>query len=260
MKRKVAQTGKTKRRVAKAFKSGKAKRRVVTTSKTDAARPRRTTTDKQRSPYIQGVIGSSTAEPAMHSADELCRMPFPCVNCFSVIEKDGTSLYCSEVCAQAAGWVRYFRRCRLDGRLEELDVRKALRIRLALVLGGGYPRLKRTLPEATRRAVSERDRRTCQVCGRPGTEIDHKHGSSNDLENLQLLCDSCHNEKTISTFVRITKESHPEAWDKMQALHRRARAPRPIQLCDAEVWTEVQNELLRRRRAAVEPQGNLFNT
>jgi 5-methylcytosine-specific restriction endonuclease McrA len=182
------------------------------------------------------------------------------VNCFSIIEKNATSLYCSEVCAQAAEWVRYVRRCRLDGRLAEPDIKNAIQIRLAFVLGGGYPKLERALPEATRRAVFERDRGTCQVCGAPGTEIDHKSGSSNALENLQLLCDSCHNNKTVSTFVRITKESHPEASEKAKALRRRAGAQRPLQLCDAEEWLEIQNDLLRRRRTAATGQQDLFDT
>ncbi len=186
----------------------------------------------------------------MLTLDKLCARPFKCVNCASVI-KEGTRAraYCSELCGQEADWVRYARRCHADGRDQQPDVRQALRIRLALVLGGGYPKLIRQLPEATRLAVYERDEGRCCGCGQPGTEIDHRSGNSSDMLNLQLLCDSCHNKKTVASFVKITKDSHPEAWKKRQALVDRAMARVPLRLCDADEWNTIHRELLRRRRS-----------
>jgi 5-methylcytosine-specific restriction endonuclease McrA len=145
-------------------------------------------------------------------------------------------VYCSQLCAQDAGWVRYARRCRVDGRDQCYDVIEALRIRLALILGGGYDRLARKLSGSIRRAIIERDRGKCRICGKAGDEIDHISGSSDDLANLQLLCNLCHKKKTTASFIRITKESHPEAWEKAQWLQRRAAAKQPLHLCDSEEW------------------------
>ena len=190
------------------------------------------------------------------TVEDLSGFPFPCANCSSVIRQ--AKMYCSEVCSQEAGWVRYARACRLDGRDQLPDVIEALRIRLALTLGGGYPKLARTLPDSVRRTIIERDQGKCQICGQPGTEIDHISGSSNDPSNLQLLCDSCHNKKTTASFVRITKESHPEAWEKGQWLGRRAAAKEPLQLCDSEQWSELQKDLMKKRRELIKIKGTDF--
>ena len=185
--------------------------------------------------------------------EELNVFPFPCANCSSTIRE--AKVYCSQACAQEAGWVRYARRCRVDGRDQRSDVIEALRIRLALILAGGYDKLARKLPDSIRRAIIERDQGKCRICGKPGDEIDHISGSSDDPANLQLLCDSCHNKKTTASFVRITKESHPEAWEKAQWLKRRAAAKRPLQLCDSEEWSTLQRDLLRKRREFTRERG-----
>lgn len=76
---------------------------------------------------------------------------------------------------------------------------------------------------ALRRQVFDRDRGQCQTCGEPGTEVDHiinlKSGGTNALENLQLLCRSCHNRKTQAeaaaarkarqACIRLPKQRHP---------------------------------------------------
>jgi hypothetical protein len=104
-----------------------------------------------------------------------------------------------------------------------------------------------------------RDQRKCRICGKPGDEIDHISGSSNDPANLQLLCDSCHNKKkTTASFILITKESHPEAWEKAQWLKRRTAAKRPLQLCDSEEWSTLQRDLLRKRREFIRERGNIL--
>jgi 5-methylcytosine-specific restriction endonuclease McrA len=180
------------------------------------------------------------------SIEELRKLPFPCVNCSSPIRD--AKVYCSQACAQEAGWVRYARRCRVDGRDKRADVVQALQIRLALILAGGYDKLARKLHDDIRTAVIQREHGKCRICGDVGSEIDHISGDSNDPENLQLLCDSCHNKKTIASFVRITKESHPDAWEKAHWLKRRATAITPLQVCDSENWSLLERDLLRRRR------------
>ena len=52
--------------------------------------------------------------------------------------------------------------------------------------------------------VLARDRYTCQICGRVGgkLELDHiinlAQGGTDDPRNLQMLCQSCHQQKTLS--------------------------------------------------------------
>lgn len=187
------------------------------------------------------------------TVEDFSAFPFQCANCSSVIE--GTKMYCSQLCSQEAEWVRYVRRCRRDGRDQRSDVIEVIRIRLAHILAGGYDKLARKLLDSVREAIIKRDQGRCRVCGQPADEIDHISGSSSDPDNLQLLCDLCHNKKTVASFVRITKDSHPEAWEKAQLLKRRAAAKGPLQLCDSEEWGELQKQLLQKRRGLIKEQG-----
>src|SRR5262249_45709269 len=148
-------------------------------------------------------------------------------------------LYCSDACKQEAKFVRYVRGCRQDGRDQQPDVQEAIQIRRAMILGGGYPEQERRLPESIRNAVIKRDGGRCKKCGKPGTQIDHIDGNSNEMKNLQLLCHSCHNEKTKAAFVPITLESFPEVWSKEETLDRRIESRSPLRLCDAEEWNTL---------------------
>lgn len=179
----------------------------------------------------------------------LAKFPFPCPNCDQVFKE--TKLYCSEACAQEAEFVRYVRRCRKDGRYFQPDVQLAIRIRRAHILAGGYSKRARRLLQGIRNVVKERDGGVCQICGQPGSEIDHIRGGSKEMNNLQLLCDDCHNQKTKSFFTKFTKESHPEVWEKARALDRRMESRLPIKLCDAEEWCRIYGSILSRRRDAV---------
>jgi 5-methylcytosine-specific restriction endonuclease McrA len=195
--------------------------------------------------------------------EELARYPFPCPNC-SVTFAD-VKLFCSDLCKDEAKCVRYWRRCRADGRDEDPKVKEAIDIKLAHILNGGYDEAARRLPKSVRRLVIDRDGGRCQICGEPGTEIDHISGNSSALTNLQLLCNTCHNKKTVAQFRRITKESHPEKWATVQRLWRRARAAEPLLLCDDESWDSIRKELkrkrgdaMRKRRDAATRQAGLF--
>jgi len=148
--------------------------------------------------------------------------------------------------------VRYYRACLADGRYERPDVREALESSLAIILGGGYPIRERSISREVRAAVFERAGGRCEECGAPGTEIDHIHGSSGDLANLQLLCHECHHEKTASHFVKITPDSHPEAWTKREELQKRVFAPEPVHMCDRPDWKTVWRSVQRERRMIVQ--------
>ncbi|MGA1825840.1 MAG: HNH endonuclease [bacterium] len=128
------------------------------------------------------------------------------------------------------------------------DVQEALQIRLAHILGGGYPERLRQLSKEIREAVFFRDQGRCQRCGREANQIDHINGSSNDIDNLQLLCAKCHNEKTREGFVKITPETHPEEWAKREALLARVHSTRPTRLCDGPEWNKVWRSVQKGRR------------
>ena len=155
-------------------------------------------------------------------------------------------LYCSEKCQQTAEIVRYGRATLRDGRYErDLLVRQAIATRLALILGGGYPKQARALTREQREAIFVRDGRRCRLCGAPATEIDHIAGSSPDPENLQALCSSCHSSKTTANFRSATPEKAAEGrtiWARITAKH-------PLRFCDDERrWDELRKEITRAQR------------
>jgi 5-methylcytosine-specific restriction endonuclease McrA len=193
-----------------------------------------------------------TVSANYQTPESLSSSPFPCANCDEPIPSG--VLFCSELCNQEAEWVRYCRACIVDGRFKRADVQEAIRIKLAHILSGGYPRSLRRVPEALRAAVIERDQGLCRKCGGPANTIDHIRGSHNTLENLQLLCVKCHNEKTTARFIRITPESHPEEWKKRQSLLARVRARNATRLCDSSDWQVSWRDIRKARREAVKVQ------
>lgn len=177
----------------------------------------------------------------------LLSFPFSCPNCdLSIFE---AALFCSERCKQEAKFVRYVRNCKKDGRDRQPDIREAIQIKLASILGGGYPEKERRLPKEVREAVIDRDKGRCRQCGATGDQVDHIQGSSNDLSNLQLLCKACHNKKTIASFgLPITPFSHPDEWDKAESLYFRIESSSPIRICDSEEWDSLWRIVLVGRR------------
>lgn len=48
-----------------------------------------------------------------------------------------------------------------------------------------------------RKRVYKRDGGMCVLCGAPGNDVDHiVPGDDHNMENLRLLCTSCHKKKT----------------------------------------------------------------
>lgn len=58
----------------------------------------------------------------------------------------------------------------------------------------------RGVPRHLAKIVRARDDHECQICGRPAHLVDHilnvRRGGTDDLDNLQVLCQQCHDIKT----------------------------------------------------------------
>lgn len=186
--------------------------------------------------------------------EDIKKYLFSCPNCGKQITK--AVLFCCDLCKDEAKFVRYFRACILDGRVKKEDIQEALQIRLAHILAGGYSERLRRLPTTIREAVITRAQGRCQKCGGVGVQIDHISGSSSDLENLQLLCARCHNEKTRENFVTISPETHPQEWAKREALLSRVYTPQPILICDRPNWNELWRSLYNMRREVIKKKNS----
>lgn len=180
---------------------------------------------------------------------------FPCLNCARhVAMGEQAKLYCSEACKEEAKAVRYARSCCRDGRIDQPDVREAIQIKLGMVVSGGYPERERQLSLPTRRAVIARDGGRCQKCGQPGTDVDHIKGSSKEMKNLQLLCRSCHNKKTLAGFVKIMpgEKGYAELKKKWRRLISRVTASKPKRFCDDDGhWDTLYPKILLKRQEAL---------
>lgn len=182
----------------------------------------------------------------------IVEIEFPCLNCDGILRAtEKPKLFCSDKCQQEASFVRYFRSCKRGGRINQPDIQEALHIRMAHILGGGYKTSERRLSLSIRQKVYERDNRTCRKCSQPATDIDHIHGSSDDLENLQMLCRDCHNQKTSNNFVPLTPEveGYEEKIAKIESLRFRTESKIPTRICDDEErWQSLWRGFISERR------------
>ena len=138
--------------------------------------------------------------------------------------------YCSDLCSQVAGWIRYFQKIRSDGRWPRYDIQEALGVKLAHIAAGGSTPGE-PLPVDDRRAVFER-RRQLQAVG--SLEQDRSHiWLSPDLSNLQLtLPQLSHDEDSVGDGCAepelIATVHHP--------IHERALELEKRQPCDEVTW------------------------
>jgi 5-methylcytosine-specific restriction endonuclease McrA len=173
-------------------------------------------------------------------------MPDCCANCDAALALENQTLFCGEFCRQVADFVRYARGVVRDpARANDPEVVEAIRVRMAIFLGGGYPTGERHLSPAQRTAVIDRDGGKCRECGAPAKEIDHIAGSSADPSNLQLLCHDCHMSKTKGSFVPandLQRAWAKELWDTR--IYRDA----PLRLSDdTERWGKEWRALKKDR-------------
>jgi 5-methylcytosine-specific restriction endonuclease McrA len=172
-----------------------------------------------------------------------------CLNCGHKVE--GDALFCGPICQDIAKYVRYHRGCLMDGRYKKEDVKIALLQRRALICGGGYNKKERFLSKSVRTKVLKRDKQKCVLCGATDNlEIDHIDGSSDDLSNLQVLCNACHTEKSLSS-IELVDEKHPyfEFVNAMaKYLNQRVMSKKPLLLVDDhEVWCKTWKQVKKAR-------------
>jgi 5-methylcytosine-specific restriction endonuclease McrA len=177
---------------------------------------------------------------------------FSCINCDNNIPWNRpVKIYCSDLCRQEAHYIRYVRRCNRDGRINLPDVQEAIRIRSAHIASGGYPETERHIPKKLRESVFKRDHGVCQNCGKPGTDIDHIRGSSNEIDNLQLLCSNCHKKKTLQHIKKIIPgdDRFLEVVKKGLSLNSRIESTTPLRPCDDEEnWPSLYKKILLDRK------------
>jgi 5-methylcytosine-specific restriction endonuclease McrA len=175
-----------------------------------------------------------------------------CLNCDREIKK--AELYCSDSCKDEAKFVRYVRRCEKDGRANKPDVKEAIEFRLAHILSGGYPERERTLPAIVRAKIISKAEGKCKKCGKPGNQIDHIKGSSNQIKNLQLLCIECHNKKTRESLRPLTPDSENwlESNFRIIALMERIESKIALRICDDDdEWPKEWRNLLKEREESL---------
>jgi hypothetical protein len=170
----------------------------------------------------------------------------PCANCTATCL--GRGPFCGPYCKALAEFVRLCRRWfREPARQADPQYPYALQVRLAFLHsayrghGRVYDEHARHLTPAQKAAIRKRDNGLCVQCGRPGAEIDHIDGSSDDLANLQLLCLDCHDAKTRQAMTMITDPAERAAIVALHAeLADRIDSPKPRRACDNEqAWAKA---------------------
>lgn len=184
-----------------------------------------------------------TPEPRYFAADH-------CANCLTPLTEDIIGLWCSSWCNDVNAKVRYWRKVERDGRIEDPMIRDQLRVNLAFLLIGGYKALGRRPSPAVRKQVIKRDNGRCQSCGKPATDLDHINGNSDDPSNLQMLCKSCHRDKTFAALT-AAGEVDMESRALLIALAvSRVNPDQPRLLADDETqWEDIWSDLKAERKA-----------
>jgi len=178
-----------------------------------------------------------------------------CMNCDAVMPPFiKPRLYCSVACEQEAELIRYCRRCSEDGRINDKDIQFAIKTRLAFIVSGGYDKKRRYLSRSIRASVLERSKGKCEICGKPGSDIDHIRSSSPELSNLQFLCKSCHNAKTERSFV--TLEPGTEQYNYVKARKEYfwecVKVVSPRRICHDEIkWPSEWRSYTKERKEHV---------
>ena len=84
------------------------------------------------------------------------------------------------------------------------------------LMAWGDGRTKTAEWKRIRNIILKRDGHTCQRCGDKGNEVNHiipvTEGGTDDLENLETLCASCHQPETVAQTTRAVRRH--AAWGR----------------------------------------------
>jgi 5-methylcytosine-specific restriction endonuclease McrA len=166
----------------------------------------------------------------------------PCVNCDTVFAVGNHgSPFCSVRCRSVAKAVRYVRARISDGTFgptavhPDPDIANAVTTKVAQALAEGYDATGRSIPVSLRADVIARDEGSCVMCGAPGAEIDHIEGSTPSMENLRLLCASCHHRLTDS-HIHSVDPADLVVIRRYEDMVERWLASTPLRACDVADW------------------------
>lgn len=168
-----------------------------------------------------------------------------CPNCMKPHRR--TKIFCGDQCEQEAQAVRQIRKRLADGRIAKSDCQEGIGQKLIQIVAGGYPSARKLDPKL-RNHVLDRDKRICQICQKPGNQIDHIEGSANDPPNLRVLCASCNRGRVLEAMRPSTSEDVAPMRDIFSRLALRIAAPQPIRLCDSEEWRSTWGFVRTERR------------
>lgn len=172
--------------------------------------------------------------------------PAVCVSCGTEFKRTNRRTpFCSEFCKSACRLIRICRRwMRTESMRQDKEYTYSLRVRMAFLnssyLGeGGYTR---NLSPEIRALIWERDNGKCVKCGKPGAQVDHIHGDSDEPENLQLLCLDCHHGKTNAAMRAVSPQESLILGLMWAEIAERIDAAIPIRPCDNEqTWGKFWN-------------------
>jgi hypothetical protein len=173
---------------------------------------------------------------------------FECANCGE--PTDGLLLFCDDLCKQIPQTIRYIRKAISDGRIEKPDAQEGAGRKLLMLTGGGYPERERRLTTQQRQTILKRDNHTCQLCGKPGDQVDHIAGDSGDPSNLRALCGACNLKEAFKNFQPITDSAKADDLNAMLSnVAQRIGALIPTELCDDhERWDNCCMGIVGARR------------
>jgi hypothetical protein len=186
--------------------------------------------------------------PAADLEKEQCvqQCALRCVSCDKQL--GSRRLFCGPLCQQTAQTVRYVRRTWADRRIERPHVQEGIGIRLLMLASGGYPGEQRKLSDEQRQQIMERDRFTCQRCGKPGNQIDHIAGNTDGRENLRVLCGECNRSEAFGNARQANEEEAAAIKKMLRELAKRIAALNPTLLCDADQWNKRHSIIGSARR------------
>lgn len=179
--------------------------------------------------------------------------PALCHHCTNPILLEASlkgAMFCCDRCQEVAAIIRSARISIENGKYDEESddggpsmTKMVTDLKIVFVsFGDGYPKKARYLTKEQKQAIMYRDNGTCQMCGKPATDIDHISGSSPDPSNLRALCKYCNVTRAIKKLRPLT----PEQEARKAAIWKAILADEPQRLChDETLWKHIWSDVKR---------------